>query len=416
MVSKYKEISDDIQRQIKEGKLKKGDRIPSIRQLSSSYACSKDTVQRALLDLKYKQKLYAVPQSGYYVLDNYQLTELAPYFSLKEYNNLAYNDFRLCLNEALTGKETYLFNYYHQEEGLKELLFSLKNYLSGSAIYTNLNHIVVTSGSQQALYILCQMPFLSNKEVILLERPTYQRMESLVRALNLPLQFIERTSDSIDLKALEDLFKTGNIKYFYTISRYSNPLGLSYSRKEKEAIVELAHRYQVYIIEDDYLGDFAKTSEPALHYYDTNERVIYLKSFSMSIFPALRLASLVLPTSLLKTFLAYKSLIDLDTNLLMQKALSLYLDNGMFDKNLKYIKTFLQKKTKSLLSYLDKYYPELDYHVTAQHIIISCFPSIQQLKLAKEKSLDIIKTKEAYYIRFLINDATASQIDNIFKE
>lgn len=82
-------------------------------------------------------------------------------------------------------------------------------------------------------------------------------MNDLVASLKLPYQTIERDFEGIDLARLEELFKTGDIKFFYSISRFSNPLGLSYSTSEKQKIVKLAECYDVYIIEDDYMGDFA---------------------------------------------------------------------------------------------------------------------------------------------------------------
>lgn len=159
---------------------------------------------------------------------------------------------------------------------------------------------MVTSGTQQALYILSQVIF-PNQKTILLEQPTYHRMIDLVQSLNLPYQTIKRHFNGIDLDELEELFKNGDIKFFYTISRFSNPLGLSYSNAEKQKIVNLAKRYDVYIIEDDYMGDFAKSTDLPLHYYDTSDHIIYLKSFSMTIFPALRLGTIILPRTLTKS-------------------------------------------------------------------------------------------------------------------
>ena len=173
-------------------------------------------------------------------------------------------------------------------------------------------------------------------------------MNDLVTSLKLPYQTIERDFEGIDLARLEELFKTGDIKFFYTISRFSNPLGLSYSTSEKQRIVELAERYDVYIIEDDYMGDFAKSTDLPLHYYDTSGHVIYLKSFSMTIFPALRLGTIILPPALTKAFLDHKKMIDYDTNLIMQKALSLYLDSGLFEKNLNYLKQVFQKQRQKI--------------------------------------------------------------------
>ena len=258
------------------------------------------------------------------------------------------------------------------------MIHSLQIYLEKSAIYAKKENILVTSGTQQALYILSQVHFPNHKETILLEQPTYQRMIDLIRSLNLPYRTIERDFDGINLTKLENLFKTGNIKFFYTISRFSNPLGLSYSTSEKQKIVELAKRYNVYIIEDDYMGDFAKSTDLPLHYYDTSEHVIYLKSFSMTIFPALRLGSIILPSALTQAFLDHKKMIDYDTNLIMQKALSLYLDSGLFEKNLNYLKQVFQKQGHKVEVMLAQF-PAIEHFSTSLQGLVLELPQNQHL-------------------------------------
>ncbi|MBJ7540956.1 PLP-dependent aminotransferase family protein [Streptococcus sp. SL1232] len=378
MTSKYQDIMTSIIGQIENGQLQKGDRLPSIRRLSQSYHCSKDTVQRALLELKFKNYIYAVEKSGYYVLEGKNQKESPLNLSLSDYNNMAYEDFTTCLTETLVNRENYLFNYYYQQEGLQELIHSLQIYLEKSAIYAKKENILVTSGTQQALYILSQVHFPNHKETILLEQPTYHRMIDLIRSLNLPYRTIERDFDGINLMKLENLFKTGNIKFFYTISRFSNPLGLSYSTSEKQKIVELAKRYNVYIIEDDYMGDFAKSTDLPLHYYDTSEHVIYLKSFSMTIFPALRLGSIILPSALTQAFLDHKKMIDYDTNLIMQKALSLYLDSGLFEKNLNYLKQVFQKQGHKVEVMLAQF-PAIEHFSTSLQGLVLELPQNQHL-------------------------------------
>ena len=66
------------------------------------------------------------------------------------------------------------------------------------AIYAKENDILVTSGTQQALYILSQVSFPNKKTTILLEQPTYHRMIDLVTSQNLPYQTIERDFNGID--------------------------------------------------------------------------------------------------------------------------------------------------------------------------------------------------------------------------
>ncbi|MGF0111456.1 PLP-dependent aminotransferase family protein [Streptococcus sp. SGI.013] len=381
MTSIYQNIVNQLSHAILSGQFKKGDKLPSIRQLSKDYHCSKDTVQRALLELKYQNLIYPVKKSGYYVLED---NEPAPDVSLKlqDYNNKTYDDFRLCLEETLKGRKNYLFNYYHSQAGLEDLLISLENYFSNQTIYTKKDQIVITAGSQQALYILTQLDFPNQKKKILLEQPTYYRMNDMVKAQNLPFTTISRGFGGLNLKELETIFKNDDIKFFYTISRFSNPLGLSYSLEEKQAILDLAYRYNVYIVEDDYMGDFSRTNDLPLHYYDTRDRVIYLKSFSMSVFPALRLGAVVLPKIILKAFLDYKSLIDYDTNLIMQKALSLYLDNGMFDQNLKRLRQYFQNEKRKAETLLDKIQIPFPYHLSIKTMAI---------EVSKEKKWDLKK-------------------------
>lgn len=414
MTSKYQQIIADLELAMQSNQFKKGDKLPSIRQLSQQYHCSKDTVQRALLALQYKRLIYAIPKSGYYVLGKIEEKQHSFELSLEDYNQLAYEDFRLCLNEALDGKDSDLFNYYHKAEGLEELRKALLPYLADNGIYANKNQLLITSGTQQALYILAQMRFPNGRHHILLETPTYHRMEQLATSLGLPYQTIERDFNGINLHQLESIFKTGQIAFFYTISRFSNPLGLSYSKKEKESIVRLAEQYQVYIVEDDYLGDFAPHSELPLHYYDTQQRVIYLKSFSMSVFPALRIGALLLPDDLKEGFLLQKSMIDLDTNLIMQKALALYLANGMFQKNLKQIRQFFNNRAHDLLDFLQKHLPSLAYQLTPQALIIQLDKAFNRKKLLKTHHAQIISTRKARYLILTISPDMPSKLLDLF--
>ena len=169
----------------------------------------------------------------------------------------------------------------------------------------------------------------------MIEQPTYHRMNQLLDSQQLAYRTIQRNLTGIDLEELEEIFKSGHIKFFYTIPRFHYPLGHSYSTKQKEAILQLADQYDVYLVEDDYLGDLDGSNAPSFHYLDQKNRVIYIKSFSTNLFSALRITSMILPQALLKPVLTYKTILDYDSNLIMQKALSLYIDNGMYLTNKK---------------------------------------------------------------------------------
>ena len=329
--SKYQAVVSFLKKGIESGKFPTGSRLPSIRQLSQDFHCSKDTIQRALLELRHEQYLYAKPQSGYYVLEQGQHQDLE--IEVTDEHASAYDDFRLCVNESLIGRENYLFNYYDNQEGLEELRQSVHQLLFDQALYCKPDQLVLTSGTQQALFILSQINFPSEGTEILVEQPTYHRMNRLLVAQGLAYQTIERRIDGINLEELEKQFKSGKIKFFYTIPRFHYPLGHSYSDQEKRAILDLANQYGVYIVEDDYLGDLDSKKGQTFHYLDTEDRVIYIKSFSTSLFPALRITALILPNALKEAFISYKNILDYDSNLIMQKALSLYIDSQLFEKN-----------------------------------------------------------------------------------
>lgn len=329
--SKYQAVVSFLKKGMESGKFPTGSRLPSIRQLSQDFHCSKDTVQRALLELRHEQYLYAKPQSGYYVLEQGQHQDLE--IEVTDEHASAYDDFRLCVNETLIGRENYLFNYYDNQEGLEELRQSVHQLLFNQALYCKPDQLVLTSGTQQALFILSQINFPSEGAEILVEQPTYHRMNRLLVAQGLAYQTIERRIDGINLEELEEQFKSGKIKFFYTIPRFHYPLGHSYSDQEKRAILDLANQYGVYIVEDDYLGDLDPRKGQTFHYLDTEDRVIYIKSFSTSLFPALRITALILPNALKEAFVSYKNILDYDSNLIMQKALSLYIDSQLFEKN-----------------------------------------------------------------------------------
>ena len=145
-------------------------------------------------------------------------------------------------------------------------------------------NIFITSGVQQALSILAVIPFTNNKKTILIEQPGYHLFIESLQALQVPVLGIKRTSKGIDLVELERLFREEI--FFYTMPRYHNPLGTYYSQEEKKEILELAQKYNVFIVEDDYLADFEQNSKAdPIYSYDDFTHVIYFKELLKSSSP-----------------------------------------------------------------------------------------------------------------------------------
>ena len=344
----YQQLAQLLKNEILNGNLQKGDKLPSIRDLVEQYGVNKDTVQRALRSLREESFIYAVNKSGYFVLKNVEVNKDS---SLEEdYSQLPIEDLRICFNQSLASAHDLKLTRKEQASGMDELIDALMPVLEEYGVYATKEQLVITTGTQQALYILLQL--LQGKK-ILLEQPTYARMNELVKHLNIPYETIERQMDGdIDLNRLEELFASGEFSLFYTISRFHNPLGGSYSEATKKKIVELASKYSVYIIEDDYMADFVEGNATPLHYYDMDGRVIYVKSFSSILFSALKIGIVVLPKELVEPFAMRKLWMDYDSNVMMQKTFTLFIENGMFAKHRKAMVEDYSEKSKRAKSWL----------------------------------------------------------------
>jgi DNA-binding transcriptional MocR family regulator len=353
MKKKYELIIEHIENLAAQNLIKQGERLPSIRNLSLKFDCNKSTVIRAYDELEMKHLIYSIQRGGYYLVDKYIPGSSNPGgmdFSAVEPDPalLPYNEFSHCINRAVELYKNNMF-LYCDTQGLESLRRELVHNLREHQVYTDKENIFITSGAQQALDILTKMPFPNRKGSILAEQPTYSLMHSLAELNNKRLLGISRDFKGIDFNELERIFKGEDIKFFYTIPRLHNPLGTSYTEKQKRRIVELAAKYDVYIVEDDYLADI-DPDQKALpeHFYDTAGRVVYVKSFSKSFMPGIRIGAVVLCERLKEEFLKYKRCCDLNTSVLAQGALEIFLSSGMYKKHIRKAQLRYRKKMDCL--------------------------------------------------------------------
>lgn len=353
MKKKYELIIEDIERLSASNQLKQGERLPSIRSMTNKYKCNKSTVIRAYKELEMNHKVYAIPKSGYYLVEKYnkKCNEYdAIYFSevMPDPKLLPYKEFNHCINRAVELYKDNLF-LYSDVQGLESLRNVLVKHFSEQQIFTSAEKIFITSGAQQALNILSKMPFPNGKKNILVEQPTYSLMHRSVELNGDRLMGINRSYKGINLNELETIFKEGDIKFFYTIPRFHNPLGTSYSEQDKKKIVELASKYDVYIVEDDYLADIDKNKKTLpVHYYDVHEKVIYVKSFSKTFMPGIRIGAVVLQDKMRNEFLKHKRCDDLNTSVLAQGALEIFINSGMYKNHIKKVQIEYKKKMDCL--------------------------------------------------------------------
>lgn len=346
---RYVEITKYIKKEISLGNIKAGGKMPSIRELCERFNCTKSTAVRAYSELKGQNIVYAVPSSGYYLIDKIQEetrnTNTIDFAGTAlEVSSLPYKEFETFISKAIEKYKDKLF-YYTNPQGLQSLIKVVQKQLQNNQVFSNCENIFITTGSQQTLNILGKMPFPNGKSNVAVEQPTYDGMLKCLKQNNVTTIGVNRSFNGLDFDRLESVFKNNNVKFFYTVSRFSNPLGISYTKEEKQKLVSLAEKYDVYIVEDDYLGDIeSDTKSDPIFSYDTSSKVIYVKTFSKVILPGLRIAVAVLPSILCNTFLDYKTWMDINTPVLSQGALELYIESGMFNVHVKKVKDMYLKR------------------------------------------------------------------------
>lgn len=366
-MTKYEAIINYVKSEILNGAIKPGKKLPSIRKICVQFQCSKVTVVKAYDLLEKEHMVYCIPKSGHYLIKNY-LTPSSDAITKKidfstaapDSSILPYEEFQHCINSAMNLYKENLFSN-NSTQGFENLILAIVKQLQNYQVFTKKQCIFITTGSQQAINILTKMDFPNNQKNVLVEQPTYHGIIQSIVLNNITAFGIKRDFNGINLDELEKNFKYNNIKFFYVIPRFHNPTGFSYSNEEKNQILNLCKKYNVYIIEDDYLADLEinKKSDP-MYALDSSSRVIYLKSYSKILLPGLRVSAVVLPELLLDTFKKYKIWDDLNTPILSQGALEIYIKSGLFDSH--------KEKLKSIYSKRMKYLKELTNDLSNQNI------------------------------------------------
>ncbi|WP_027631703.1 PLP-dependent aminotransferase family protein [Clostridium hydrogeniformans] len=358
----YKKIMDDIEKSIINNTYKSNKKLPSIRFLAAKYNCSKSTVVKALETLKNNHIIYSIPQSGYYVLENTLVknTTNSPFIDFSTGNpnigDMNIPDLKHSLDIAV---DIYSNNSLNDNTyGVDSLRNLIPSYLSKFHVFTKPNNIFLNLGIQQLLSILSPMPFPNNKDIVLVENPTYKYFLQYLKFFDINSMSIDRASKGIDLNMLEHIFKNEKIKFFYTVPRFHNPLGTTYEKDYIKSIAYLASKYDVYIVEDDYFGDIVTDPkyDPIFSFGDYSHH-IYLKSFS-KLLPWIRIGITVMPDSLLSTFNQYRKFSYYSSyfsaSLVSQATLEIYLKSNLLKKHINILTKEYIKRNKVLNNKLSK--------------------------------------------------------------
>ena len=349
-------LQDQLARQIRErirsGDLAPGDPLPSTRDLAADLKVSRNTAVYAYERLISEGYLQASSRTGIFVSPSITIPKLRTALRKETARPAAAatthlsapRPFRPCQPDvdlfplltwnrmrgrALRREGRNLLHYQAScIAGLPALRQSVAAYLRDHrGVTCEAHHVVITSGSQQALFLLAML-LLKSRDRVYLEDPGY--VEARLACANAGGRIIAGAIDEQGLTIPSSV--AGRISLIYTTPSRQFPTGVSLSLPRRLSLIEYAARTRAWIIEDDYDSELRYDAAPlpSLQSLDTSGRLIYTGTFSKLLFPSLRLGYVVVPDELVDRFIELKHLNDDHLPLVDQATLALFLESGAF--------------------------------------------------------------------------------------
>ncbi len=219
------------------------------------------------------------------------------------------------------------------------------------------DEVIITTGGQQGID-LCAKVLCNEGDVVICENPSFIGALNAFRSYNTKLVGIDLENDGMNIEALENALKANpNAKMIYVIPTFQNPAGITTSLEKRKAILDLAKKYDVIILEDNPYGELRFSGEdvPTIKSLDTEGRVVYCSSFSKILSAGMRIGFVCGPKELVQKIVVLKQVNDVHTNLFFQMVASKFIDKYGLDDHINFIKKLYRDKCNLMLSELDKH-------------------------------------------------------------
>lgn len=333
---KYTEIMDYVKNEIAKGTYKS--KLPSIRGMAIRFSCSNSTVIKAYSELEDQGIIYSAPKSGYFINQsrNDAGREYDFYSGIPLSSYLPFESMEKAYASSFKENNMSIMNYSYSRgyDKLRELL------ADSFDMAVNKDNVFILSGTQNFINVMVAMTS-RNAQDILVENPTYNLLLGAVDAYGRKLQHVDRTLKGLDLEAIEKKARDHDFRYFFTMTRNHNPLGTSLAKEQKTKLLALAEKYDFYIVEDDYLKEL---SDNDCLFNENPQRVIYVRSFSKTISPSLRLCAMIVPDALREEVTHTNSYMNTGASLISQDVLYRYLTGDAYLKNTKVLRDRIEEK------------------------------------------------------------------------
>jgi 2-aminoadipate transaminase len=251
---------------------------------------------------------------------------------------------------------------YGPSMGDPALRVFLTTYLQRYSLAVTADEILLTSGTQQGLDLVARTLFAPGDSVFV-EEHSYIAALDIFEQFDVQLRPIPMDEEGLQVEELERLLGAPQARprWLYTIPTGQSPTGISLAVERRRLVAEAAHHAHVIIVEDDAFNDLSYEPRaerasplPAVSSFAHRERFIYLKSFSKTTFPGVRLGCLVAAPALLSILAEEKGLVDRGASVLVARAVLAYLRLSSYTRHLQDMRAFYIHRRDVLLAALER--------------------------------------------------------------
>ncbi|KAA1039423.1 PLP-dependent aminotransferase family protein [Macrococcus equipercicus] len=363
----YQQLYQFIKDDILAGRLTFAEKLPSKRKLSQHLSISQTTVEIAYQQLQDEGFIYSKPKVGYFVED-IKTVNSAPKNSIELHlPSTIDHTLSLTIEDSHQAKFPFqLFRKYARDafevessillergdaQGEPALRNEIRRYLYHSrGVHCTNEQIIIGSSTEQLFTLLTR---LLPDATYLLENPGYPSIRKVLQYENKPFKTIDVDAEGI---IVSEIHNQGNIVHVTPSHQFPTGAVLSAGRRT-ELLAWAGRNSGHYIIEDDYDSEFRYKGRPlkALQGMDNSHKVIYMSTFSKSIFPSIRMAYLVLPEPLLRRYQQLSNKPNITVPRHMQYIVTQFMQDGEFERNINRMRKIYKRKSELALSALAHY-------------------------------------------------------------
>ncbi len=219
---------------------------------------------------------------------------------------------------------------------------------SARGVQCDVEQVIIVSGSQQALDLTARI-LLDPGDIAWVEDPCYPGAHNVLVSAGAKVTDVPVDEEGFDLAAA--LRQNKRARLVYVTPSHQFPLGVTMSLSRRLALLEWASGSGAFVIEDDYNSEYRYAGHPlaCLQGLDQDGRVVYVGTFSKTIFPSLRLGCIVAPKDLTSAFIAARALVDRHSPSIDQAILADFITEGHFARHLRRMRALYAERQQVLV-------------------------------------------------------------------